>query len=279
MTSEPVAGHPTRIRVLGDGARPVLALHCSLAHGGAWGALAEGLTGGRGGGATVTAPDLPNHGGSADLPAGADLHDLSTAIAAELAGRIGGGAPVDVLGHSFGGTVALRLALERPDLVRSLTLFEPVLFAVAKAMGDSDLDDWLAGQNHFTDQIARGERAAAAAWFHGIWGQGTRLADLTEAQQRNIIDRIHLIPPTDSVLFDDREGLLKPGRLESLRMPVLMAQGAESPPVVGRVNRAIAARIPDARSIVVPGASHMLVLTHAADLAPAVRDHLGLDRD
>lgn len=46
------------------------------------------------------------------------------------------GAPVDVIGHSFGATVALRLALERPELVRSLVLVEPVLFAAAKAAED-----------------------------------------------------------------------------------------------------------------------------------------------
>lgn len=35
-----------------------------------------------------------------------------------------------------GGPVALRIALERPELVRSLTLVEPVIFAAAKAAQD-----------------------------------------------------------------------------------------------------------------------------------------------
>ena len=39
--------------------------------------------------------------------------------------------PIDVIGHSFGATVALRLAVEQPEKVRSLTLIEPVFFAVA----------------------------------------------------------------------------------------------------------------------------------------------------
>lgn len=272
MKTEPVGGHPVHLRRMGSGARPVLALHCSLAHGGAWGALAGLL----GDGATLTAPDLPNHGASADLPPGADLHDLSTAIAADLAARIGNGAPVDLLGHSFGGTVAIRLALERPDLVRSLTLFEPVLFSVARAAGSAAWGDWLSGQGPFADMIARGDREGAAAWFHGLWGQGAQLADLPDTLRRYILDRIHLIPATNSVLFDDRPGLVAPGRLEGLHLPVLLAQGAMSPPIVAAVNGTLAARIPGARAISVPGAGHMLPLTHAGDLAPLVRQHLGL---
>ncbi|MFN3646487.1 MAG: alpha/beta fold hydrolase [Gemmobacter sp.] len=272
MKTETIAGHPVHLRRMGTGARPVLALHCSLAHGGAWGAMAAHL----GNAATLTAPDFPGHGASADLPAGADLHDLSTAIAATLATRIGGGAPVDVLGHSFGGTVAIRLALERPDLVRSLALFEPVLFSVARVAGGPAWEEWLAGQEPFAAMIAQGDRAGAAAWFHGLWGQGPALADLPVTLQRYIIDRIHLIPATNAVLFDDIRGLVVPGRLESLRLPVLLAQGGASPAIVAAVNGTLAARIPGARAISVPGAGHMLPLTHAADLAPALRAHLGL---
>lgn len=272
MKTETIAGHAVHLRRMGTGPRPVLALHCSLAHGGAWGAMATLL----GDAATLTAPDFPSHGASADLPPGADLHDLSTAIAADLAARIGDGAAVDVLGHSFGGTVAIRLALERPDLVRSLTLFEPVLFSVARQTGSAAYDEWLSGQGPFAGMIARGDRAGAAAWFHGLWGQGPTLDDMPEPLRRYIIDRIHLIPATNDVLFDDRRGLVVPGRLEALRLPVLLAQGATSPAIVAAVNGTLAARIPGARTLSVPGAGHMLPLTHAADLAGPVRQHLGV---
>jgi len=272
MKTELIAGHPTHLRRMGTGGRAVLALHCSLAHGGAWGAMANLL----GDAATLTAPDFPNHGASADLPPQTDLHDLSTAIAADLATRIGGGAPVDVLGHSFGGTVAIRLALERPDIVRSLCLFEPVLFSVARLAKSADYDAWMSGQGPFADMIARGDRAGAAAWFHGLWGQGPALADLPATLRQYIIDRIHLIPATNAVLFDDLRGLVVPGRLEQLRLPVLLARGGDSPGIVAAVNDRLAQRIPGAAAVSIPGAGHMLPLTHAAALAGPVRRHLGL---
>jgi len=61
-------------------------------------------------------PDLPGHGASAPLPSSASLGGYADALAATLPG------PVDVLGHSLGGVVALRLAERRPDLVRSIVL-------------------------------------------------------------------------------------------------------------------------------------------------------------
>jgi pimeloyl-ACP methyl ester carboxylesterase len=60
-------------------------------------------------------PDLPGHGASSPLPA-----PSLTGFADVLAGILE--APVDVLGHSMGGVVALRLAERHPSLVRTLVL-------------------------------------------------------------------------------------------------------------------------------------------------------------
>jgi pimeloyl-ACP methyl ester carboxylesterase len=60
-------------------------------------------------------PDLPGHGASSPLPA------PSLAGFADLLAEILDG-PVDVLGHSLGGVVALRLAERHPPLVRRLVL-------------------------------------------------------------------------------------------------------------------------------------------------------------
>ena len=90
-----------------------------------WGGLAAALPQ-----LALTAPDLPGHGHAPPLAPGQDLHDAAVAIG--LAAIAQAGPPVDLIGHSFGGTVALRIALERPALVRSLTLIEPVLFSILR---------------------------------------------------------------------------------------------------------------------------------------------------
>ena len=118
------AGSPTYWTRFGQGPKPALAIHCSLAHSGSWGALARHLSGAL----TLTAFDMPGHGRSGEWDGHGEIQKRTAEIAADLLDG-----PAHVIGHSFGATVALRLAVLRPELVRSLVLIEPVFFAVALA--------------------------------------------------------------------------------------------------------------------------------------------------
>jgi pimeloyl-ACP methyl ester carboxylesterase len=91
----------------------VLLLHGVPETSSVWRDVAPALATGR----RVLAPDLPGLGGSAyagpfDVPS--LVRQLAALIEAEAPG------PVDVVGHDWGGSLALGLAGERPDLVRRL---------------------------------------------------------------------------------------------------------------------------------------------------------------
>lgn len=267
MPEDLIAGHLTPWRVWDRGApRPVLAMHCSLAHSGAWTGLAERLHG-----VTVTAIDQPGHGRAADWDGREEIHGLTTRIATVMAEMVGEGGPVDLIGHSFGGTVCLRLAEERPDLVRSLTLVEPVIFAAARA--EPEYPAFRARHEEVAAVMAR-DRVAAAAMFHGDWGTGERLEDLPERPRTYILDRIHHIAAQNPVLLDDAAGIAAPGRLEGIGVPVLLVEGADSPPIIDAVQRVLVARLPRASRLIVPGAGHMVPITHPDVVARAVQAHL-----
>ncbi len=269
MPEDLIAGHLTPWRVWNrGGARPVLALHCSLAHAGAWTGLAGLLSG-----LTVTAMDQPSHGRSADWDGREELHGLTTRISLAMAETLAEGGRVDLIGHSFGATVALRMALERPDLVRSLTLIEPVIFAAAR--GGAVYDLFRAGHMGFAELVLAGRRAEAATWFHGVWGAGERFGDLPEKTRRYMLDRIHLIAAQNPVLLEDAAAMLWPGGLEGVRVPVLLIDGADSPPIIAAVHAALAERLPDVRRLSVPGAGHMVPITHPERIAAQVQAHLG----
>jgi lipase len=94
----------------------VLALHGLTGHGRRWEELAVGhLPEVR-----MIAPDLRGHGRSTSLPPWT-FETVVEDVAALLDG------PALVVGHSFGGTVAVRLAVRYPELVRGLVLLDPAV--------------------------------------------------------------------------------------------------------------------------------------------------------
>lgn len=253
-------------RVWGEGnARPVLALHCSLAHAGAWSGVAQRLAG-----VEVTGFDQPSHGRAADWDGVSDLHGLTTRIALGFAERLAAAGPIDLMGHSFGATVALRVAMERPDLIRSLVLVEPVIFAAARSAGSPEFAPFAQSHLGLAPMVARGDRAGAAAAFHAVWGGDVAFADLPEAQRRYMADRIHLIVAQNPILMQDSAGLLAYMRLESIGVPVLLVEGGASPPIIGAVQAELARRLPMAERLVVPDAGHMVPITHAERVAAEV---------
>lgn len=269
MSKSEIAGQELFWREWGAetaGGVKVLALHCALAHGGTFGPLAAALPE-----AHLLAPDLPGHGESADLPEGGDFHDLSTEIAADLAARLGGGAPVHIIGHSFGASVALRLGLEQPQLCQSLTLIEPPLFAAARgstAYPESE------AHNRAVAELMETDPAAAAALFHREWGGGIPFEALPERQRQAIILRMPLIGQPTPVLSGDRLGMLNKGRLEALDLPVLLVEGSRSPAVAHAIQTHLEHRLPRVVRLRIEGAAHMAPISHPARIAEAFRANI-----
>ena len=244
----------------GSGEDSALLLHCTLAKGGAWGPVARHLKGAL----TMTAPDLLAHGEASDHDPAQDFHDQATQEAARHLPEV----PTHLIGHSFGATVALRLALDHPARVKTLTLIEPVLFCAASGPGRAAHDAHVAAM---PDALRKGDAAAAARIFLSLWGAAP-FDTLPPAQQRDITDRIWIPDACEAALVHDRAGLLP--RLPDLHMPTLLLQGSASPPVIAEVISCLAGALTNARVQTIPGAAHMAPLTHAPETAQAIADLL-----
>ena len=91
-------------------------------------------------GCRVFAPALPSFGGTSDLPPGrSDLEGYSRWVGAFMA-EVGIDEPAMVIGHSFGGGVAIKLAELQPELVSYLVLLNAV-----GGMSPRQPWNWLAG--------------------------------------------------------------------------------------------------------------------------------------
>ncbi|MEM8823289.1 MAG: alpha/beta hydrolase [Pseudomonadota bacterium] len=238
--------------------RPVLALHCCLASRAAWGALAAELPDVR-----LICPDLPGHGGAPDWDSSQDFQDQALdLVLAELPDR-----PVDVIGHSFGGTLGLRLAVDHPDRVASLALVEPVMFAAAAPVARAANE---ANMSPFAAALDRGDPAAAAASFHGMWGAGA-WADLSDRARTYITARIHLIRATEPAILRDLHDVLP--RLPR-DLPVRILTCRSPPAIVAAIRDGLCARMPQAQTGEI-GAGHMIPLEDPGPLAETLRSFWG----
>lgn len=117
-----VNGADVHVLRRGETGPPVLMIHGASANARefSW-TLAPRLSGDH----RIFMADRPGHGHSERL-AGAETLGVQAAQMAGVLDALAPGEQAVVVGHSFGGGVALRLALDRPDLVKALVLSAPV---------------------------------------------------------------------------------------------------------------------------------------------------------
>ncbi|WP_299724012.1 alpha/beta fold hydrolase [uncultured Tateyamaria sp.] len=255
-------------RTFGSGPRTVLAIHCSLAHSGAWRGLGAAL----GDLATLHAFDLPCHGQSGDWDGQGIMHDAATDMALSVLADIGDG-PVDVIGHSFGATVALRLAIEHPEKLRTLVMYEPVYFAPVMADDPEFRPNYIRDTAPFDAALDAGDRMGAARAFNAIWGNAAGWEGIPQVTRDYMAARIDFIRASSPFLIDDCANLLAPGRFDAARMPALLLRGAQSR-WAGPVSHAIARRLPNAREVSLSGVGHMAPITHPRIVAAPLHDML-----
>jgi len=97
----------------------------------------------------IVAPALPGFGGTPALPRGATTLEGYAAWVGEFLRSSGTKGPILVMGHSFGGGVAIKLSHDRPELVRALVLINSIGGSTwsargprRRAMADRPLWDW-----------------------------------------------------------------------------------------------------------------------------------------
>ncbi|WP_394848454.1 alpha/beta hydrolase [Pendulispora brunnea] len=164
--------------------------------------------------------------------------------------------PAVVIGRSYGGEVALALALRHPETVRALVLLEAGLVNLvpeAKAWADGVLARVLAAAE-------REPSDAAKALVHEILGEGG-WEKLPAPLQSMFTGN------SPAVVAEMRGGFLEaePEELAKLGIPVLLVASAESPPAFRQVVAAMGAAIPNARTALVPG-GHLIDLAEPAVL-------------
>ncbi len=251
------------------GATPVIALHCSGAGAGQWRPLAAAL----GPGYRLAAPE---HYGCDGTGPWIGAHAFSLADEAartvELIDRCE--RKVHLIGHSYGGGVALHVALARPDRIASLTLYEPSAFHLLRVIGErgaASFAEIAALARNTAAGVMAGDYRGAAIAFVDYWSGAGAWAALRPSVQAALIRWMPKAPLDFRALMEEPAPL---AAYAGLRMPVLIMRGEHAP----RPTRVIAELLPAllrARLAVVQGAGHMGPLTHAPAVNALIAAHLG----
>ncbi len=247
----------------------VVALHCSLGSGRQWSSLATAL----GSRYRIIAPDLSGYGGNTG-PA-----ILPTTLAKEaelLGGRLDEAkGPIHLIGHSYGGAVAFKIATCSPyaHRIRSLTLIEPVLPTLLRdEPADRRLHDRFVRIAHDVyEDLFNGLAMEAIDKFTAFWNGSAPPEQLSDKA------RLRLIAHADKLAFDFNAILTEANvaaAAATLRVPTLLVSGGLSPYLTQRIVARLATIIGGAQVRHLTGAGHMLPMTHAAAINPEIVRHI-----
>ncbi|WP_040798742.1 alpha/beta fold hydrolase [Nocardia higoensis] len=182
------------------------------------------------------------------MRAGVTMAEIADDHAAAL--RATYGSPVDVLGISSGGSLALQLALDHPDVVRRLVV----------AASASRLEDRArSSQLRYAEAAAAGRRGL----HHMSAGTGIMRGRVDKAVMWLLDPLVRPHDPADMLAFVLAEDSFDvTDRLPTLTAPTLVIGGELDTFYSTASFRRTADRIPDSRLVIIPGAGHMGAINH-----------------
>ena len=202
----------------------MIALHCSGAGAGQWRRLGDALDPRH----ELVAPE---HYGCDSAGPWSGEHAFTLADEAartiDIIDRSDG--KVHLVGHSYGGGVALRAAVERPNRIASLTLYEPSAFHLLRSMGARAADalaEILALAARTAEGVITGNYRGAAASFVDYWSGRGAWAALRPSVQAALTRWMPKAPLDFRALIDE------PTRMTAyteLRFPALILRGEHAP--------------------------------------------------
>jgi len=250
----------------------VVLLHSSASAARQWDRLAETLRPRF----QVRAIDFHGHGEQSTWRGNAPMALADEAALAIPALEEAGGA--HVIGHSYGGAVALKLATMRPRLVHSLVVYEPVLFRLVldETVHQSPAQGISAVAGLMRRVLATDGASAAAQLFINFWSGAGAWESLPPGKQASIAPRMHAVVQHFDALLNEP---LQLSELARLRMPVMSVSGARTPDVTRRIAALLRTALPTDAHEVIEAAGHMGPITHSAEFNQRVVRFLDMQRE
>jgi pimeloyl-ACP methyl ester carboxylesterase len=260
---------PARAYVREEGTGPaVVCIHASASSSGQWRPLMESLAGRF----RVLAVDLYGSGRSPRWP---DDRPLSLADEVTLLEPVlaAAGDRFHLVGHSYGGAVALKAALADPARLRSLVLYEPVLFSVLLAEDPAQpaAREIVAVRDDTVAAMASGNPHASGARFLDYWMGAGSWAAMPEPRRQAVATAMGGVTAEWHAAFTEPTPL---SAFASLDVPTLCLTGEDSPRASRGVARLLTKVLPRVTEVELAGVGHMGPVTHPERINALIERHL-----
>ena len=179
------------------------------------------------------------------------------------------GEPAHLVGHSYGGAVALNAVRRFPRRVASLTLIEPVAFQLLR---DADeLDDWrevaALAEQHIA-LTAQGHDIEASRAFITYWMGSAAWQQMPTAVRDSVIRTMPKVAAEWRLMFALHDDL---DTIAGIHAPTLLICGGRTRKPARRVMEKIRSALPETHYIEIADAGHMSPLSHPTVVAGAIR--------
>jgi pimeloyl-ACP methyl ester carboxylesterase len=175
------------------------------------------------------------------------------------------GSPVRLLGHSYGGLIALELLRLLPAVLERALLYEPAFDTAGHSIAPAYAVDAV------KEQLAAGDREGALITFY------ERVVGIDPAPLMRLPVWQARIAAVHTVVREAEIGLryaLDPAPLADVRVPVRVLAGTTSPPAFGAAAELTAKAVPGAELVWLEGQGHTMIDADPAGFVDQVVDFL-----
>lgn len=240
----------------GEG-QTVICLHSSASSSKQWRALIDKLVSGY----HVITPDLYGYGKSPVWNGGMKMSlDQEVSLLESLFEEQG--EPVHLIGHSFGAALAIKAALKYPNKVKSLIVYEPVLFwLLFDSHGSAEEEIEIRRiRDAVSTLLEERQPHEAARIFVNYWNGDGSWEKLDSRRHSILAGSMRSVLMNFDSLFSDSIAL---SDFSKINIPVLYLHGAETKNSTRRITELLTASLPRLEFCVLPGMGHMGPVTHA----------------
>jgi pimeloyl-ACP methyl ester carboxylesterase len=244
---------------------PYVFVHGSAGAGAQWGAMAALLRPGE----HCLYPDLVGYGSGARFERGSYRFQHEIAIVEKALQA--SACPSVLVGHSFGGVVALATAIARPELVTRLVLIEPVAFTFLDgATHGSSWQRVIAFCDHIGALVQRGRHGEAAETFFDFWELGGLWHALGDKRKKVIELAMPKVAAECALVH--APVFTAADIAHHLSTPTLVLRGSASPRLARDVCALVADASPCCTLADLPGADHMSPMLRPQEVLAAIRE-------